>query len=89
MAAILRAIFMFAIIRALVALGFGIITYGAVVYALNRAINELRDAYNSMPVEVLQFLAIAEVPKSIGILLGALVAAISIRFAKRIAFIGG
>lgn len=89
MAYILRAIMMFAIIRAVVALGFGIVTYGAVIYALNSAINEVRFAYNSMPFEVLQFLAIAEVPKALGILLGALVAAISIRFAKRIAFVGG
>ena len=89
MGAILKYIMMYAIIRAVVAIGFGIVTYGAILYALNNAINEIRSAYNSMPAEVLQFLAIAEVPKAVGIVLGAMVAAASIRFAKRIAFIGG
>mgnify|MGYP002657646073 FL=1 len=80
---------MYAIIRAVVALGFGVVTYGAVLYALNRAINEARISYNSLPGELLNFLAIAGVPEVMGILLGAVVAAASLRFAKRIAFIGG
>lgn len=89
MGAILRYLMMYAIIRAVVALGFGVITYGAVLYALNRAINEAKIAYNSLPGELLNFLAIAGVPEVMGILLGAVVAAASLRFAKRIAFIGG
>ena len=89
MAAILRYLMMFAIIRALVALGFGVVTYGAVMYALYRAINEAKIAYNSLPGELLNFLAIAGVPQVMGILLGAVVAAASLRFAKRIAFMGG
>ena len=52
MGAILKYIMMYAIIRAVVALGFGIVTYGAILYALNNAINEIRTAYNSMPAEV-------------------------------------
>lgn len=89
MGAILRYLMMYAIIRAVVALGFGVVTYGAVLYALNRAINEARISYNSLPGELLNFLAIAGVPEVMGILLGAVVAAASLRFAKRIAFIGG
>lgn len=89
MGAILRYLMMYAIIRAVVALGFGVVTYGAVLYALNRAINEAKIAYNSLPGELLNFLAIAGVPEVMGILLGAVVAAASLRFAKRIAFIGG
>lgn len=89
MGAILRYLMMYAIIRAVVALGFGVVTYGAVLYALNRAINEAKIAYNSLPGELLSFLAIAGVPEVMGILLGAVVAAASLRFAKRIAFIGG
>lgn len=89
MGAILRYLMMYAIIRAVVALGFGVVTYGAVLYALNRAINEAKIAYNSLPGELLQFLAIAGVPQVMGIFLGAVVAAASLRFAKRIAFVGG
>lgn len=87
--AILKYLFMYAIIRAVVSLGFGIVTYGAVIYALNRAVDEAKLAYNSMPTEVLQFLAIASVPQCMGILLGACIAAASLRFARRIAFVGG
>ncbi len=89
MGAILKYIMMYAIIRAVVALGFGIVTYGAILNSLHNPINEIRTVYNTPPAEVLQFLAIAEVPKAVGIFLGATVAAASIRFAKRIAFIGG
>lgn len=89
MGAILRYLMMYAIIRAVVALGFGVVTYSAVLYALHRAINEAKIAYNSLPGELLNFLAIAGVPEVMGILLGAAVAAASLRFAKRIAFIGG
>ena len=61
MGAILRYLMMYAIIRAVVALGFGVVTYGAVMYALYRAINEAKIAYNSLPGELLNFLAIAGV----------------------------
>lgn len=50
MAAILRYLMMFAIIRALVALGFGVVTYGAVMYALYRAINEAKLPITPFPV---------------------------------------
>lgn len=89
MSAILRTIFMYAIVRAVVALGFGIVTYGAVLYAINNAINHVKTAYNSLPAELLQFLAIAGLPECISIMLGALIAAASLRFARSIAFIGG
>jgi len=89
LAVILKYIMMYAIVRAVVSIGFGIVTYGAVLYALNRAIDEAQLAYNSLPAELLQFLAIAGVPQCMGIMLGAVIAAASLRFAKRIAFIGG
>lgn len=89
MGAILKLIIKFAIIRAVVSIGFGIITYGAVLYAINRAVDEAKIAYNSLPGELLQFFAIAGIPQCMGIMLGAVVASASLRFAKRIAFIGG
>ena len=89
MAAILKFLITYAIVRAVVALGFGVVTFAAVTAALYKAINEARAAYNSLPTDLLQFLAIAEVPTALGIVLGAAVAAASLRFAKRIAFIGG
>lgn len=89
MGALLKYLMMYAIIRAVVSIGFGVVTYGAVLYAINRAIDEAKISYNSLPGEVLQFLAIASVPQCIGIMLGAVIAAASLRFAKRIAFIGG
>lgn len=89
MGAILKYIMMYAIIRAVVSIGFGVVTYGAVLYAMNRAIDEAKIAYNSLPGELLQFLAIAGIPQCMGIMLGACIAAASLRFAKRIAFVGG
>jgi len=89
MAAILKYIMMFAIVRVLVYLGFGVVTYGAVIYALNEAIDKAAIAYNSMPGDVLQFLAIAGVPQALGIMVGALIAAATLKFAKRIALMGG
>lgn len=87
MAAILQFIVTYAIIKALLSIGFGILTYGAVIYAINNAIEYAKLAYNGMPVAVLQFLAIAGVPEFLGILCGAVVARTSLQFAKKLALV--
>lgn len=87
MTAILQWIITYAIVKALLSIGFGIVTYGAVIYAINNAISYAKTAYNGMPVVVLQFLAIAGVPEFLGILCGAVVARASLQFVKKIALI--
>lgn len=84
MTAIFKWIITYAIIRALIAIGFGIVTYGAVLYALNNAISYAKSAYNSMPAEVLQFLGLAGIPEVLGILCGAVVARATLQFARKL-----
>lgn len=85
---ILGWIFTYAIIRALVSIGFGVVTYGAVIYALNNAVNYARDAYNGLPADTLSFLALAGVPEVLGIICGALIARATLQFAKKITLVG-
>lgn len=89
MSQIIGLIIKFALIRFLISLGFGIISYTAVMTAINNAIAYLKTAYNSLPVEVLNMLAIAGIPEVMGIITGALVARMSLQFIKRIALLGG
>ncbi len=89
MSTIISLIIKFALIRFLISLGFGIISYTAVMTAINNAIAYLKTGYNSMPVEVLNMLAIAGIPEVLGIITGALVARMSLQFIKRVALIGG
>lgn len=56
--------------------------------AINNAIAYLKAGYNSMPVEVLNMLAIAGVPDVLGIITGAVVARMSLQFIKRVALLG-
>lgn len=88
MGMILQWIITYALIRTLMTVGIGIVTYGAVIYALNNAISYAKQMYNGMPITVLNFLAIAGVPEVLGILCGALIARASLQFVKRLAFIG-
>lgn len=89
MAMILQWIITYAIIRVLVSLGIGIITYGAVIVAITNAIGYAKDAYNGMPIQIINFMAIAGIPDFLAIICGAALARASLNFAKRLAFIGG
>ncbi|MFT4243633.1 MAG: DUF2523 domain-containing protein [Acidovorax sp.] len=89
MTAILQWIITYAIVRALISVGIGIVTYGAVIAAITNAISYAKTAYNTLPVEVLQFLAIAGIPEFLGIICGAVIARASLQFVKRLALIGG
>lgn len=84
MTAILQWIITYSIVRAALSIGFGIVTYGAVIYAITNTIGFVKSSYNSMPVSVLQFLAIAGVPEFMGIVTGAVIARASIQFFKKL-----
>jgi len=88
MSQILGLIIKFALIRFLISLGVGVVTYTAVILAINNFLSYAKAAYNSMPTTTLNFLAIAGVPEFLGIVTGAIIARISLDFVKRIAFIG-
>lgn len=89
MSTIISLIIKFAIIRFLISLGIGIVTYTAVIVAINNFLDYAIAAYNSMPVVTLNFLAIAGVPEFLGIMTGAVIARVSLQFVRRLAFIGG
>lgn len=89
MAMILQWIITYAVIRVLVSVGIGIITYGAVIVAITNAIGYAKDAYNGMPIQIVNFMAIAGIPEFLGIICGAAIARASLQFAKRLALIGG
>lgn len=88
MSLIIKMIVTYAIVRAVAAIGFAIVTYGGVTYALNRGVEQIQTSYNSLPVEILQFLAIAGVPEFFGIILGAVTFVSAIRFMKSIVYVG-
>ncbi len=88
MAALIKLIITYAIVRAVAALGFAVVTYGGVTYAMNQGIDQIKSSYNSMPAEILQFLAIAGVPDFFGIVLGAVNFVVAIRFMRSIVFVG-
>lgn len=87
MTKILQWLITYAIIRAMVSIGLGIVTYGAVIYAIKNAINAAKSAYNTMPGQVLNFLALAGVPEALGIICGAVIARTTLVFVKRIALV--
>lgn len=87
MAAILKAIITYAIIRVLVSLGIGVVTYGAVIYAITNAIGYAKSYYNGIPADTLSFMALAGVPEALGIICGAVIARASLTFVKRLAFL--
>ena len=87
MTQILGLIATYAIVRALLSIGIGIVTYGAVIYAIKEALSHAKGAYNQMPSEVLSFLAIAGIPEFLGIICGAVVARMTLQFVKRLAFL--
>lgn len=89
MSTLISLIIKFALIRFLISLGFGIISYTAVMTAINNAIAYMKAGYNSMPFEVLNMLAIAGVPEALGIITGAVTARMTLQFVKRIALLGG
>lgn len=88
MTVLIKLIISYAIIRAIAAVGFAVVTYGGVTYALNMGVQQIQTSYNSLPVEILQFLAIAGVPEFFGIILGAITFVSAIRFMKSIVYVG-
>lgn len=87
MAAILKMIISYAIIRTLASLGIGIVTYAAVIYALKNFIEYAKVYYNGIPADTLNFMALAGVPEALGIVCGAVIARASLTFVKRLAFL--
>lgn len=88
LAPLIQLLITYAIVRAVASIGFAVLTYGAVIYALNSAIQQVKTSYNNMPSAVLQFLGLAGVPDFFGIVLGAVVFVISIRFMKSLVYVG-
>lgn len=67
--------------RALLAMGFGLVTYTGFSVLLSSIISELKSSFNGMPSVALGFLAWLWVDKAISILIAAVNTALAIQFA--------
>lgn len=70
--------------RALVSLGFGIVSFAAVSAALNAALDAAKAAWSGLGGEALALLQMAGVNTAASILAGALVARVSLMLLKKI-----
>lgn len=67
--------------RALLALGFGYVTFKGFDIGIGWLLQQIKDNMNGLPVEILQFLAFLWVDKAIGMVFSAYAAAAAIRMA--------
>lgn len=59
------------VMRVLVTLGMGTVTFTGVTAAMNTLIGEAQSTWSSLPTDVLAFASIAGVPQALGIICGA------------------
>lgn len=66
------------VIRAIVALGFSVVTYAGVMVLLNQLISSAQSSWASLPASVIQLCTLAGIPQALGILVGAYAARIGV-----------
>ena len=69
--------------RVLIQLGVGVVSYAAVVAAVNTLISRARGNYDNLPSDILQVFAIAGFNDAFGIVVAAIMARLSIQVWKR------
>lgn len=69
--------------RVLIQLGVGVVSYAAVVAAVNTLISRARGNYDNLPSDILQVFAIAGFNDAFGIVVAAIMARLSIQIWKR------
>lgn len=69
--------------RVLIQLGVGVVSYAAVVAAVNTLISKARGNYDNLPSDILQVFAIAGFNDAFGIVVAAIMARLSIQVWKR------
>lgn len=69
--------------RVLIQLGVGVVSYAAVVAAVNTLISRARGNYDNLPSDILQVFAIAGFNDAFGIIVAAIMARLSIQVWKR------
>ncbi|UYB72938.1 DUF2523 domain-containing protein [Aeromonas veronii] len=69
--------------RVLIQLGVGVVSYAAVVAAVNTLISRARGNYDNLPSDILQVFAIAGFNDAFGIVVAAIMARLSIQVSKR------
>lgn len=87
-AKLIQGVLVFALFKTLATLGFGFLVGTAVIVFINQAIGYAKAAYNNLPTDMLQLLAVAGVPEVLGILCGAIIASAGLQFLKRFTWIG-
>lgn len=76
-----------AVKRALIALGIGVVSYGAVSVALASALTAARSAWGGLGGEALQLVQLAGVNTAASIMAGALIARVGLQFTKRLGMV--
>lgn len=79
-------------IRALVAIGFGVVSFTGVTQAFTGLVTYATSSWSSLPVSVLQLATLAGIPQALGMVFGAMLARVSLwAFANgsRLMFRGG
>ena len=69
--------------RVLIQLGVGVVSYAAVVAAVNTLISRARGNYDNLPSDILQVFSIAGFNDAFGIVVAAIMARLSIQVWKR------
>lgn len=69
--------------RVLIQLGVGVVSYAAVIAAVNTLISRARGNYDNLPSDILQVFAIAGFNDAFGIVVAAIMARLSIQVWKR------
>ena len=64
--------------RALVYLGFGLVSFAAVASVFGTLINLLQDRWSGLPAAVLQLATLAAVPQAMGLIMGSYMARLAI-----------
>lgn len=71
--------------KLLISLGFALVSYAALISAVNAAIAAVKLSYSGISADVLSLIELAAVDNGIGIILGAIVARVSFAYTTKLA----
>lgn len=71
--------------KLLISLGFALVSYAALISAVNAAISAVKSSYSGISVDVLSLIELAAVDNGIGIILGAVVARVAFTYTTKLA----
>lgn len=75
------------VVRVLIALGMGVVTYAGLRVAVSAALDAARGALSGLLGDVVQIMALAGFFQALGIIAGALMAVVALRAVKKLGFL--